>query len=133
MPQHLFVLNCITATRFISVFPKMNLGVSSTPRMLSVVSWQIPNVMTTSLTTFQPLHWLKIQERITYAYKRVSVTCDVIAISQPARSTRSSKLITLYCPEVTSKRTIVNRSAGRSTEKHLANYLLIFRYSSSIL
>jgi hypothetical protein len=77
--------------------------------------------------TLQSLHWLKIQERITY--KIVSVTYDVLATAkpsylsnlltiQPARCTRSSKLITLYRPAVTSSRAILNRS---------------FRYSAPIL
>jgi hypothetical protein len=77
--------------------------------------------------TLQSLHWLKIQERITY--KIASITYDVLSTSkpaylskllavQPARSTRSSKLITLSRPAVTSNRSVLNRS---------------FRYSAPIL
>jgi hypothetical protein len=77
--------------------------------------------------TLQSLHWLKIQERITY--KVASITYDVLAKSkpaylsnlltiQPARSTRSSKLITLSRPAVTSNRSILDRS---------------FKYSAPIL
>jgi len=73
--------------------------------------------------TLQSLHWLKIQERITY--KIISVTYDVLATAKPsylsslltiqsARSTRSSKLITLYRPAITSGRTVLNRSFGYS-------------------
>ena len=56
--------------------------------------------------TLQSLHWLKIPERINY--KVLSITYNVLSSSKPAylsklvslRSTRSSKLITLYPPAV---------------------------------
>ena len=73
--------------------------------------------------TLQSLHWLKIPERINY--KVLSITYNVLSSSkpaylsklislQPARSTRSSKLITLYHPAVTSSRAILNRSYSYS-------------------
>ena len=79
--------------------------------------------------TLHSLHWLKIQERITYKIVPVSLTVNVLATAtpsylfslptiQPAPSTRSSKLITLYRSAVTSSITILNRS---------------FRYSAHIL
>ena len=77
--------------------------------------------------TLHSLQWLKIPERITYMI--VSVTYYIIATAKPsyiailitiqsARSTRSSKLVTLYRPAVTSRSTIRNRS---------------FRYSAPIV
>ena len=67
--------------------------------------------------TLQSLHWLKIPEWITC--KLVSVIYDVLRTAKPsyhssiltirpARSIRSSRLITLYRPAVTSSRTILN-------------------------
>jgi hypothetical protein len=69
--------------------------------------------------TLQALHWLKIPERI--EYKLLSITYNTLHTSQPAylsnlltlqppRSTRSSKLITLRLPPITSNRAILNRS-----------------------
>ena len=77
----------------------------------------------------QPPHWLKIHEPLNNLLRIVSVTYDVLATAkpsnlsslltiQPAHSTRSSKLITLCRPAVTSSRAILNRS---------------FRYSARIL
>jgi hypothetical protein len=73
--------------------------------------------------TLQTLHWLKISERITF--KIASITYSVLHTSQPqylsrlltlqsARSTRSSKLVTLYPPAITSNRAILNRSFSYS-------------------
>ena len=76
--------------------------------------------------TLQSLHWLKIPERI--HYKVLSITYNVLSSSKPAylskllslqsaRSTRSSKLITLYPPAVTSSRAILNRSYSYSVPR----------------
>lgn len=76
--------------------------------------------------TLQSLHWLKIQERITF--KVASITYSLLHTSepdylsrlitlQPTRSTRSSKLITLYPPAITSNRAILNRSFSYSAPK----------------
>ena len=76
--------------------------------------------------TLESLHWLKIPERIDY--KILSITYNILETSKPAylsslltlqptRSTRSSKLITLYQPSVTSNRAILNRSYSQSVPK----------------
>ena len=76
--------------------------------------------------TLQSLHWLKIPERINY--KVLSITYNVLSSGKPvylskllslqsARSTRSSKLITLYPPSVTSSRVILNRSYSYSVPR----------------
>jgi hypothetical protein len=76
--------------------------------------------------TLQSLHWLKIPERINY--KVLSITYNVLNSGKPvylskllslqsARSTRSSKLITLYPPAVTSSRAILNRSYSYSVPR----------------
>ena len=76
--------------------------------------------------TLESLHWLKIPERIDY--KILSITYNILETSkptylsslltlQPTRSTRSSKLITLYQPSVTSNRAILNRSYNQSVPK----------------
>ena len=76
--------------------------------------------------SLQSLHWLKIHERITY--KVMSITYNVLNTSkpnylssllslQPARNTRSSRLVTLYPPAVTSSRAILNRSFSYSAPR----------------
>ena len=76
--------------------------------------------------TLQSLHWLKMSERITF--KIASITYSVLHTSQPqylsrlitlqpTRSTRSSKLITLYPPAITSNRAILDRSFSYSAPR----------------
>jgi hypothetical protein len=74
----------------------------------------------------ESLHWLKLPERI--HYKIIAMTYNILETAkpsylsslltlQPPRSTRSSKLITLYQPSVTSYRAILNRSYSQSVPK----------------
>ena len=76
--------------------------------------------------TLESLHWLRIPERIDY--KILSITYNILETAkpsylsslltlQPTRSTRSSRLITLYQPAVTSNRAILNRSYSQSVPK----------------
>ena len=69
--------------------------------------------------TLQSLHWLKINERI--SYKLLSLTFTALSSNKPAylsdllhiqptRSTRSSKVITLSLPPATSNRAILDSS-----------------------
>ena len=76
--------------------------------------------------TLQSLHWLKMSERV--KFKIASITYNLLHTSQPeylsklitlqsTRSTRSSKLITLYPPAITSNRTILDRSFSYSAPR----------------
>ena len=69
--------------------------------------------------TLQSLHWLKIRERITY--KVISLTYNALHTAKPAylaklittqppRSTRSSNLVTLSRPPLSSCKKVLDRS-----------------------
>jgi hypothetical protein len=76
--------------------------------------------------TLLSLHWLKMSERV--KLKIAAITYNLLHSSQPeylsklvtlqsTRSTRSSKLITLYPPAITSNRTILDRSFSYSAPR----------------
>ena len=89
------------------------------------------NVLPLITPILRSLHWLKISERI--EYKLLSLTCKVLTTSQPdylhnlisvqsTGRTRSSSVVTLARPSVSSSLQITNRSF-RYAPPHLWNQL----------